>query len=218
MNILDIQVLNGPNYWSNNRKKLIVLTLDLKEYEVLPTNLLSGFNEALKELIPSLYEHRCSIGVPGGFFHRLEEGTWLGHVIEHIALELQTLAGMNCGFGRTFGAHKAGVYHVIFSYELENAGIYAAKAAFKIVECLAVGGIYQQLEHDLNQLSSMFHAEKPGPGTEAILNEALKRKIPVTKFKNSSLIVLGQGINQKKLWATVSSHCSPINCSFCEKS
>ena len=210
MKILNIQVLRGPNYWSNYRKKLIVLHLDLEEYEHLPTNILSGFNERLKELIPTLFDHRCSPGIKGGFFQRLEEGTWLGHVIEHIALELQSLAGMDCGFGRTYSTNKKGVYNVIFSYEIEEAGIYAAKAAVTIADCLANERKYQLLSNDLDELQRLFDEEQLGPSTGAIVKEAERRKIPFTRSKNSSLIILGQGVNQKKIWATVSSQTSSI--------
>src|SRR5690606_17411119 len=101
MKIIDMKVLKGPNYWSVRRPKLIQMILDLEELEERPTNTIPGFLERLKILLPGMYEHRCSEGVPGGFYSRVEEGTWMGHVIEHIALEVQTLAGMDCGFGRT---------------------------------------------------------------------------------------------------------------------
>ncbi|TAL64465.1 MAG: cyanophycin synthetase [Legionella sp.] len=210
MNILNVQVLNGPNYWSNYRKKLIVLTIDLQEFELFPTNRIENFNNSLKSLIPSLYEHRCSVGTEGGFYVRLEEGTWLGHVIEHVALELQTLAGMDAGFGRTFGTDKEGIYKVIFSYQLANAGLYAGKAAFNLVESLALGRPYLQLENDLDELRQLFANEKFGPSTEAIIKEAQKRQIPFTRIKNNSLIILGHGCNQKKVWATVSSETKSI--------
>ncbi len=99
MEILDIKVMKGPNYWSVRRHHLIVMLLDLQEMEQRPTNTIPGFLERLQELIPSMYSHRCSEEVEGGFFIRVKEGTWMGHVIEHIALEIQTLAGMDVGFG-----------------------------------------------------------------------------------------------------------------------
>ncbi|HEU4632669.1 MAG TPA: cyanophycin synthetase, partial [Flavisolibacter sp.] len=88
MKIIEINVLRGPNFWSIKRQKLIQMTLDLEELEYRPTDSIPGFNERLQQLLPSLYEHRCSIGQPGGFFTRLQRGTWMGHVIEHIAIEL----------------------------------------------------------------------------------------------------------------------------------
>src|SRR5882757_5236176 len=118
MKIVDIRVMKGPNYWSIRRHKLIVMRLDLEEMEQTPTDKIPGFLDRLQKQMPSLYEHRCSEGVPGGFFQRVKEGTWMGHVVEHIALELQTLAGMDTGFGRTreAGGYPKGVYHVVFSY------------------------------------------------------------------------------------------------------
>ena len=117
MRILEIKVLKGPNYWSVRRPKLIQMKLDLEDLEQKPTNKIEGFRQRLQKLLPTLYEHRCSEGMPGGFFSRVDEGTWMGHVIEHIALEIQTLAGMDCGFGRTRSTgEKEGVYYVIFEY------------------------------------------------------------------------------------------------------
>src|SRR5688572_12241461 len=116
MKIIDIRAMRGPNYWSIRRHKLIVMKLDLQDMEEKPTNKIPGFLDRLKELFPSMYEHRCSEDSEGGFFRRVEEGTWMGHVIEHIALEIQTLAGMDCGFGRTRGTGEPGVYNVVFSY------------------------------------------------------------------------------------------------------
>ncbi|HRW74895.1 MAG TPA: hypothetical protein P5563_03270, partial [Saprospiraceae bacterium] len=92
MKIREINAMRGPNYWSIRRHKLIVMVLDLEEMEQRPTDTIPGFLDRLKKMFPSMYEHRCSEGVPGGFFHRVREGTWMGHVIEHIALEIQTLA------------------------------------------------------------------------------------------------------------------------------
>lgn len=210
MKILNTQVLKGPNYWSNYRKKLIVLTLDLQHHEELPTNRIEHFNEGLKNLLPSLYEHRCSLGVKGGFFSRLEEGTWLGHVLEHIALELQTLAGMNCGFGRTYSTSKYGVYDVIYSYESEEAGIYAGRAAFNLITALTTHVPYLNLEQDIDTLKQIWRKQQLGPSTQALVTEAERRSIPYTVIPNTSLVLLGQGCHQKKMWATVSSQTSSI--------
>ena len=161
MKILDIKVMNGPNYWSVKRHKLVVMLLDLEELEDRPTNLIDGFLERLQALMPSLYEHRCSEGAPGGFFSRVKDGTWMGHVIEHIALELQTLAGMDTGFGRTRESDKRGVYHVVFSYYEAKAGIYTAKAAVRIAEALIAGEPYD-LEKDIQDLREIREDERSG--------------------------------------------------------
>lgn len=149
MNILKIQVMRGPNYWSNYRKQLIVMTIDLKQYEELPTNCLPGFKDKLLSYLPGLRKDFCSLGYEGGFVERMEEGTWLGHVIEHVALVMQCEAGMDCGFGRTYGTDNHGVYEVIFSYELEKAGLYVAYAAVNLVRALAEGKEYPSLQRIL---------------------------------------------------------------------
>lgn len=210
MKIISTQVLNGPNYWSNYRQKLIVMKLDIEKYEYLPTNLIDGFKDRLKKLLPSLSSHYCSLGVEGGFFLRIKEGTWLGHVIEHVALELQSLAGMDCGFGRTYTLDDEGIYYVIFAYEVEKAGLYAATAAVNIITHLAENKDYLSLEEDINELKHLFAAEKLGPSTQSIVDEAKRRKIPCVHVKDSSLILLGHGVHQKKVWATVSPHTSSI--------
>ncbi len=94
MNILEITTLRGPSYWSGYWKRLIILRLDIKDYEEKPTDKIKGFYERLTEAMPSIHKHGCSYKEEGGFLRRVEEGTWAGHVIEHFALELQTLAGI----------------------------------------------------------------------------------------------------------------------------
>jgi cyanophycin synthetase len=204
MKILEIKVLRGPNYWSVRRPKLIQMKLDLEEMEQRPTNTIPGFLDRLKQLLPSLYEHRCSEGVPGGFFSRVEEGTWMGHVIEHIALEIMTLAGMDCGFGRTRGAGDEGVYYVIFDYMEEDAGVYAAKAAVRIAEALIENKEYH-LEEDIQAMREIREDTRLGPSTGCIVEEAAKRGIPFIRLNKASLVQLGYGVNQKRIRATIAS-------------
>lgn len=209
MKILDIKVMNGPNYWSSRRHKLVVMLLDLEELEQRPTNTIDGFGERLQALMPSMFEHRCSEGVPGGFFTRVKEGTWMGHVIEHIALELQTLAGMETGFGRTRESDKPGVYHVVFSYYEAKAGIYTAKAAVQIAEAL-INNVPYDLDADIQNLREIRENERLGPSTGSIVDEAIKRKIPYIRLNGSSLVQLGYGKNQKRIRATIASTTSSI--------
>ena len=209
MKILDIKVMNGPNYWSNYRHQLIVMLLDLGELEEKPTNKIPGFRERLESLMPTLYTHRCSEGEPGGFFKRVDEGTWMGHVIEHIALEMQTLAGMEVGFGRTRTADRAGVYHVVFSYYEEKAGIYTAKASVALAEALIRGEEYD-LEKDIQNLREIREHDRLGPSTGAIVDEARRRKIPWIRLNKSSLVQLGYGKNQRRIRATIASTTSSI--------
>lgn len=204
MEILDIKVTNGPNYWSIQRHKLVVMLLDIEDLEEKPTNKITGFSERIKTLLPSMISHRCSEGVEGGFWTRVDEGTWMGHVIEHIALEIQTLAGMECGFGRTRDAGREGLYHVVFSYYEAKAGIYAAKAAVRIAEALIAGESYD-LEYDIQKLREIREDERLGPSTGSIVDEAIRRKIPYIRLNRHSLVQLGYGINQKRVRATIAS-------------
>ncbi|MCW3094083.1 MAG: cphA [Ferruginibacter sp.] len=209
MKIEHLRILDGPNYWSIRRKKLIVLQLDLEELEQLPTNKIDGFYERLKALLPSLYSHRCSEGVAGGFFERVKEGTWMGHVIEHVALELQTLAGMDTGFGRTRATGRPGVYHVVFSYVEPRAGEYAARAAINIVSALQKGETYD-LQKDIEALSEIYEADRFGPSTGSLVAEAVHRNIPYIRLNESALVQLGYGVHQKRIEATIAGTTSNI--------
>src|SRR5579871_350695 len=209
MKIIEIKVLKGPNYWSIRRPKLIQMKLDLEEMEQRPTNSIAEFRERLEKLFPSMYAHRCSVGEPGGFFQRVEEGTWMGHVIEHIALELQTLAGMDTGFGRTRGTGKEGEYYVVFSYMEEDAGVYAARAAVRISQALA-DNIDYDLQEDIQQLREIREDTRLGPSTACIVDEAVKRGIPFIRLNKQSLVQLGYVVNQKRIRATIASTTSSI--------
>lgn len=211
MRILEIKVLKGPNYWSVRRTKLIQMKLDLEEKENMPTNKIPGFRDRLEKLLPSLYTHRCSVGSPGGFFQRVDEGTWMGHVVEHIALEIQTLAGMDTGFGRTRtpDGEKEGIYYVVFSYMEEDAGVYAAKAAVRIAQALIDGTDYD-LTDDIQQMREIREDTRLGPSTGCIVEEAAKRGIPYIRLNKQSLVQLGYGVNQKRIRATIASTTSNI--------
>lgn len=217
MRIREIRAMRGPNYWSVRRHQLIVMTLDLEELEASPTNKIDGFYDRLTAMFPSMYAHRCSEGRPGGFFFRVEEGTWMGHVIEHIALEIQTLAGMDTGFGRTRGYGEEGVYHVVFSYIEEKVGRFAAKAAVRIAEALVAGEPYD-LDEDIQEMREIRDRERLGPSTGSIVLEAKSRGIPWIRLNKYSLCQLGYGANQKRIQATVTSETSSIGVEIaCDK-
>ncbi len=209
MKILEIRPMRGPNYWSIRRHKLIVMKLDLQDLEQKPTDKIEGFTERLEKLFPSMYEHRCSEDHAGGFFKRVREGTWMGHVIEHIALELQTLAGMDTGFGRTRGTGEEGVYHVVFSYIEEKVGVYAGRAAVRAAEAL-VGNKPYDLYDDIQKMREIREEERLGPSTGSIVEEAAARGIPWIRLNRHSLVQLGYGINQRRIQATVASTTSSI--------
>ncbi|WP_456440535.1 cyanophycin synthetase [Psychroserpens sp.] len=217
MEIRSINAMRGPNYWSVRRHKLIVMVLDLGKMEEYPSNKVDGFPDRLKALFPTMYEHRCSVGTAGGFFQRVEEGTWMGHIIEHIALEIQTLAGMDTGFGRTRGYGEEGVYNVVFSYMEEKVGRYAAKAAVKICEALIANEAYD-LADDIQTMREIREEERLGPSTGSIVQEAQDRGIPWIRLNKYSLCQLGYGSNQKRIQATVTSETSNIGVEIaCDK-
>ena len=209
MKIDKIQALRGPNIWSVQRKKLIQMRLDLEEMEQFPTNKIEGFRERIEAMFPTMIEHRCSEGVPGGFFSRIERGTWMGHVIEHIALEIQTLAGMETGFGRTRETKTPGIYNVVFSYTEENVGMFAAESAVAIAEAL-IAGIPYDLEADIQKMREIRERVRLGPSTGSIVEEAVSRDIPWIRLGTNSLVQLGYGINQMRFQATITCKTSSI--------
>ena len=209
MKILKIQALRGPNIWSIRRTKLIQMRLDLEELEERPTDKIEGFRERIEALLPSLIEHRCSEGCYGGFFQRVDRGTWMGHVIEHIALEIQTLAGMDVGFGRTRETKTPGVYNVVFNYLEEKVGVYAAKAAVRIAEALISGEDYD-LGEDIQNMKEIREDVRLGPSTGSIVEEAVSRGIPFLRLGRNSLIQLGAGVNQMRFQATITCKTSNI--------
>lgn len=206
MRIQKIQTLRGPNYWSIRRHKLIVMRLDLEELAEKPSNEIPGFYEGLVSALPSLEEHFCSPGCRGGFFSRVREGTMMGHIIEHVALELQELAGMQVGFGRTRETATPGIYQVVIEYLDEQAGRYAARAAVRLCQSIVAQGSYPQkdLDQDLQDLAELFQDASLGPSTESIVKEAEAKGIPWMSLGTRFLIQVGYGIHQKRLQATMS--------------
>ena len=207
MKILRTQTLRGPNYWSIRRDKLIVMRLDLEDLAEKPSNEIPGFYEGLIDVLPSLVEHYCSPGYRGGFFERVRTGTYMGHIIEHIALELQELAGTPVGFGRTRGTSTPGVYNVVFEYVEEQAGRYAGRAAVRLCQSIVDTGTYpkQELAQDLADLRDLCNNASLGPSTETIVKEAQARNIPWLLLSARAMVQLGYGVHQKRIQATLSS-------------
>ena len=207
--LLDSRAIRGANYYSY--RPVIVLSVDLGEYDEVFTNTLEGFTDALLELVPSLGEHRCSEDEPGGLVKRMREGTLLGHVIEHLALELQYIAGMEVGFGKTIDTDTPGVYQVIFSYWVEEAGITAGERAIGIVNALLEdrrGSI--DLEDVVRELEDISADHYLGPSTAAIVEEAEYRGITVLRLDDYNLVQLGEGKHQRRIEASITSRTSMI--------
>lgn len=214
MNILETRTLRGPNYWSGYWKKLIILRLDIGKYEKKPTNKIKGFKDRLVELMPTLYTHGCSYQEDGGFLRRVDEGTWAGHVIEHIALELQTLAGMDTGYGRTRETDEEGVYNVVFSYMEEEVGRFAGRAAVRffldIAENKPIADISEEIRADIQEMRRIRQEVRFGPSTGALVDEAESRGIPFIRLNDQSLVQLGYGVHQKRIQATTTANTNMI--------
>ncbi|MCT7982681.1 cyanophycin synthetase [Laspinema sp. A4] len=220
MKILKIQTLRGPNYWSIRRHKVIVMRLDLEDLAPKPTSLIPGFYQGLVEALPSLVDHYCSPGCRGGFLSRVQEGTYMGHVVEHVALELQELAGMIVGFGRTRETSTPGTYQVAFEYVDEQAGRYAARAAVRLCRSIVDTGRYpvSELEQDIQDLKDLAAKASLGPSTETLIKEAEARDIPWFHSSARSMIQLGTGIYQKRVQATLTDRSSILGVELaCDK-
>ena len=137
------------------------------------------------------------------------DGTWMGHVIEHIALEIQTLAGMETGFGRTRETKTPGTYNVVFSYLEEKVGIYAAEAAVRIAQAL-IDDVPYDLQADLMTMREIREKVRLGPSTGSIVEEAQSRDIPWIRLGTNSLVQLGYGVNQMRFQATITGKTSNI--------
>lgn len=212
MQILETRVYRGPNLYA--LWPMIRLLVDLRELEEYPTSRLPGFADRLLALIPSLEEHTCGLGVHGGFLQRMrdEEGTWLGHVLEHIAIELQCLAGTPVSFGKTRGEGlPRGHYHVVYSYVEEPVGLAAGRLALRIIRHLLPPEL---AAHDPSPFDGREELEgfirraqrrSLGPSTRALVKAAEERRIPWMRLDESSLVQLGHGRHQRRIRAAVTS-------------
>jgi cyanophycin synthetase len=202
-----IRALRGPNYW--RLAPVIACDVQLGSLEQVSSADIPGFYERLTESIPSLAEHYCTRQEPGGFLERLQEGTHLPHILEHVALELQCLAGCDVSFGRVVPSGDPDTWWVIIAYEEEEVGLQSMRDAVKIVRaCIANRAI--DVQAIVDQLLSLYEAVRLGPSTGAIVEEAKRRGIPVRRLNNYSLVQLGLGKNLRRIQATLSDYTSAI--------
>jgi cyanophycin synthetase len=176
MRIIHIQTLRGPNIWS--RHPVLEALVDLEELKDSPSNTIPGFYDRLSTWIPSLVEHRCSVGERGGFLQRLKEGTWPGHILEHTALELQTLAGTTVGFGKTRETSTPGIYKVVVRYIEERLGRACLMSALEIF----LAAVYDRpfnIQAEINGLRELAESVCLGPSAQAIVDAAKSADIPV---------------------------------------
>ncbi|HKR66132.1 MAG TPA: cyanophycin synthetase [Thermoanaerobaculia bacterium] len=200
--VLERLALMGPNLYAH--RPCIKWKIDLGPFEERPSSDIPHFPERLRELMPSLIEHRCSEGTRGGFFSRLDEGTWLGHVMEHVALELQGLIGVNVGFGKTRSAGETGVYNVVYECEERQTGIRAGELALSLIEALIAQEPFD-IDAAIDDLRATNDRHALGPSTRAIVDAAKRRGIPALRLDEWNLVQLGYGANAKKIQATIAS-------------
>lgn len=200
MEIKALRAIESTNIYSS--RPVIVMELDLGEYDEVFTSELEGFNKRLLKTLPGLAEHYCSRGRPGGFVERLEEGTLLGHVTEHVALELQYQAGCDVVYGKTRWSGRPRIYEVVFEYQVKEGGLLAAKQAVQLINALLQECPWS-LEENLEQLRQVMAEYTLGPSTKAIIEACRRRDIPVIPLGAGSLLQLGYGYKQRWVQATI---------------
>ncbi|HWL37576.1 MAG TPA: cyanophycin synthetase [Frankiaceae bacterium] len=208
LRVVETRVYRGPNYWSYD--PAINLLVDLGSLEDWPTDRLPGFTDALVERLPGVADHSCSRGHKGGFLERLREGTWLGHVAEHVALQLQQETGAYTRRGKTRSAKERGRYHVIYAYADEQVGLAAGRLAVRVVNDLVRRDPEFDFEAELESFLLMAERTAYGPSTQALLDEAALRDIPSLRLNEGSLVQLGQGVHQRRIRATMTSMTSAL--------
>ncbi len=179
------------------------MRLDIGDLEKKPSDQVPGIDEKLEALIPTIHEHRCSVGEPGGFLQRVRGGTYAGHMVEHLAIELQNLVGFSVGYGKTVDSYEKGIYNVVYRYRDEATGLAAGEAAVDIAKRLYEGEAVD-LQSVIDHLKEVRDANALGPSTGAIVNAARQRGIPAYNLTaGTSYTQLGQGVNQRRFQATV---------------
>lgn len=207
MKFLKILALRGPNIWTY--RPVLEAWLDIGPLEDSPSNLIPGFYERLTAWLPSLAEHRCGIGEPGGFLLRLREGTWPGHILEHVTLELQTLAGMQGGFGKARSTPVRGVYKVVVRSRNEKVSIAAIHAARNLVMA-AIEDKPFDVAATINHLRDLVDSHCLGPSTACIVDAATERSIPSIRLTDGNLVQLGYGARQHRVWTAETDRTSAI--------
>jgi cyanophycin synthetase len=207
MEIRKVFGLNGPNIWANS--PVLEAWVDLGHFEELPTDKLPGFTERLMGTLPSLIEHRCSVGERGGFLSRLQNGTWLGHVLEHVTLELQTLTHADSGYGRARETPERGVYKVIVKCEDTRFAEHCMRTARELILACVDARAFA-LEPELARLRELADALCLGPSTRAIVQAAKARGIPFIRLTEGNLMQLGYGKAQRRIWTAETDRTSAV--------
>ena len=184
MEIRKVLALRGPNYWANF--PVLEAWVDLGELRDSPSDELVGFNERLMSWLPTMIEHRCSIGERGGFFERLRRGTWMGHILEHVTLELQTLAGTPVGFGRARETSVEGTYKVAIEFVDEKVALAALNTAFNLLQA-AIHDRPFDVAAEVEKLKDIAHEECLGPSTASIVSAASSKMTAIAAGPGSNV-------------------------------
>lgn len=198
MKIQTVLKLRGPNIWANF--PVLEAWVELEELKDTSSEMIPGFNERLMRWLPTMIEHRCSEGVRGGFFERLRRGTYMGHILEHVTLELQTLAGTPVGFGRARETSVEGTYKVAIEFVDEKLALASLDTAFAMLQA-AIHDMPFDVAAEIEKLKEIAHEECLGPSTASIVNAATLRNIPHFRLDAGSLVQLGYGANQRRIIA-----------------
>ena len=216
MKICEIKAFKGRSIYSH--KKVVKLTVDLEEWADIPTKDIGHFNENLLKILPGLKEHHCSVGKPGGFVMRLNEGTYLAHVIEHCALEIQNMLGYNVSFGRARQIESSSRYYIVYEYINEVTGLEVGRFTVRLMESLC-GGRLVDIKPDIEAIKKRAMKSELGPSSKAIMDAAIERGIPVIRIGDGSILQLGYGKYQKRMEATITDNTSCISVDIaCDKS
>jgi len=202
-----LRAVRGPNFW--RLAPVIACDVRLGTLEDVPSTRFPGFAERLVAALPTLREHPCSRGIEGGFVARLQEGTHLPHILEHVSLELQTLAGSDVSFGRVVASGDEGVWWLIVEYEEEDVGLQSVREAVRLVKACMTGEEID-VEEMIEDLHDLLESVRLGPSTAAIVEEARRRGIPVRRLNSYSLVQLGLGKNLRRVQAAMSDYTSAI--------
>ncbi len=207
IDLLRIHYLRGPNLWTY--RPVLEVWLDLGALEDHPSHQLPGFNQRLIAWLPALIEHHCGVGERGGFLQRLQEGTWCGHVLEHIVIELLNLAGMPTGFGQTRSTSKPGVYRMVFRAREEQV----ARSALAEGHALIMAAINDQpfdVDAAVARIRTVVDDRYLGPSTACIVTAAADRSIPHIRLNDGNLVQLGYGAAQRRIWTAETEFTSAI--------
>jgi cyanophycin synthetase len=204
---LRVTHLRGPNLWTY--RPVIEAWVDIGELEHYPSNTIPGFYERLTAMLPGLIEHRCGVGERGGFLQRLREGTWAAHILEHVVLELQNLAGMQTGFGKARMTSAHGIYKLAFRTRQEDVGRAALEAGRDLVMA-AIEDRPFDVAATVQQLRELCDKLCLGPSTANIVDAATDRRIPHIRLTEGNLVQLGYGIRQHRIWTAETDRTSAI--------